>query len=191
MAGSLGGRWTDLWRELFDKAAINAQLAESSLIDWRRSYRDALITEWLPTRLGVGPSQLQSEILCHPSPKKDLPPCRSLVAGCAASALPKGRLMRAMVRYRSDQRVSVMTALDWPGRGRQTHNSVHMGERVKRYAEPRRFDMPRSRAGVFEDSRAVAVETLVERRWSDGLSRPDGLRPLQQAAHGQGAPTVV
>ena len=33
MAESLGGRWTDLWRELFDKAAIDAQLAEASLID--------------------------------------------------------------------------------------------------------------------------------------------------------------
>ena len=54
MAESLGGRWTDLWRELFDKAAIDAQLAEASLIDWRRPYRDALVTEWLPTRLGDG-----------------------------------------------------------------------------------------------------------------------------------------
>jgi len=27
MARSLGRRWTDLWRELFEKAAINAQLA--------------------------------------------------------------------------------------------------------------------------------------------------------------------
>jgi CRISPR-associated endonuclease/helicase Cas3 len=54
MAGSLGTPWTDLWRELFDKAAIDAQLAEASLIDWRRSYRDALVTEWLPTRLGDG-----------------------------------------------------------------------------------------------------------------------------------------
>jgi CRISPR-associated endonuclease/helicase Cas3 len=54
MAGSLGRHWTDLWRELFEKAAIHAQLAEASLIDWRRPYRDALVTEWLPTRLGDG-----------------------------------------------------------------------------------------------------------------------------------------
>jgi CRISPR-associated endonuclease/helicase Cas3 len=54
MAGSLGGHWTDLWRELFDEAAINAQLAQANLIEWRRPYRDALVREWLPTRLGDG-----------------------------------------------------------------------------------------------------------------------------------------
>jgi CRISPR-associated endonuclease/helicase Cas3 len=54
MAASFGGSWTDLWRELFDEAAIKAQLAEASLIDWRRSYREALVNEWLPTRLGEG-----------------------------------------------------------------------------------------------------------------------------------------
>jgi hypothetical protein len=54
MAASLGGSWTDLWRELFDEAAIKAQLGEASLIDWRRSYREALVNEWLPTRLGEG-----------------------------------------------------------------------------------------------------------------------------------------
>jgi CRISPR-associated endonuclease/helicase Cas3 len=54
MADALRGSWTDLWRELFDEAAIKAQLAEASLIDWRRSYREALVNEWLPTRLGEG-----------------------------------------------------------------------------------------------------------------------------------------
>jgi CRISPR-associated endonuclease/helicase Cas3 len=54
MAASLGGSWTDLWRNLFDEAAIKAQLAEASLIDWKRPYRDALVNEWLPTRLGEG-----------------------------------------------------------------------------------------------------------------------------------------
>ncbi len=54
MALSLGDNWSELWRELFDKAAINAQLAQASLIDWRRPYRDALVNEWLPTRLGDG-----------------------------------------------------------------------------------------------------------------------------------------
>src|SRR5262249_40344808 len=34
MAASLGGSWTDLWRALFDEAAVEAQLAEASLIDW-------------------------------------------------------------------------------------------------------------------------------------------------------------
>jgi CRISPR-associated endonuclease/helicase Cas3 len=54
MAASLGGSWTDLWRNLFDEAAIKAQLAEASLIDWKRPYREALVNEWLPTRLGEG-----------------------------------------------------------------------------------------------------------------------------------------
>jgi hypothetical protein len=49
---SLGGSWTDLWRDLFDDAAMKAQLAEASLIDWERPYREALVNEWLPTRLG-------------------------------------------------------------------------------------------------------------------------------------------
>jgi hypothetical protein len=54
MAASLGGSWADLWLNLFDKAAIKAQLAEASLIDWKRPYREALVNEWLPTRLGEG-----------------------------------------------------------------------------------------------------------------------------------------
>jgi hypothetical protein len=33
---------------------MKAQLADASLIDWRRPYRDALVNEWLPTRLGDG-----------------------------------------------------------------------------------------------------------------------------------------
>jgi CRISPR-associated endonuclease/helicase Cas3 len=51
---SLGVNWTDLWRDLFDDAAMKAQLAEASLIDWERPYREALVNEWLPTRLGEG-----------------------------------------------------------------------------------------------------------------------------------------
>ena len=54
MAGSLGGHWTDLWRNLFDAAAMKAQLADATLIDWMRPYREALVNEWLPTRLGDG-----------------------------------------------------------------------------------------------------------------------------------------
>jgi hypothetical protein len=72
MAGSLGGRWTDLWRELFDKAAINAQLAEASLIDWRRPYRDALVTEWLPTRLGDGTVTVAVKNLVSPFTQEKL-----------------------------------------------------------------------------------------------------------------------
>jgi CRISPR-associated endonuclease/helicase Cas3 len=54
LATSIGGRWLDLWRELFDNAAQKAQLADASLIDWERPYREALVNEWIPTRLGDG-----------------------------------------------------------------------------------------------------------------------------------------
>jgi len=54
LGASLGVNWTDLWRDLFDDAAIKAQLAEASLIDWERPYREALVNERLPTRLGEG-----------------------------------------------------------------------------------------------------------------------------------------
>jgi CRISPR-associated endonuclease/helicase Cas3 len=54
LATSIGGRWLDLWRELFDDAAQKSQLAETSLVDWKRAYREALVNEWLPTRLGDG-----------------------------------------------------------------------------------------------------------------------------------------
>jgi CRISPR-associated endonuclease/helicase Cas3 len=66
MAASLGGSWGDLWRELFDEAAIKAQLAEASLIDWRRPYREALVNEWLPTRLGEGSVTVAVENLISP-----------------------------------------------------------------------------------------------------------------------------
>jgi hypothetical protein len=66
MAQSLGGHWSDLWRELFDKAAINAQLAQANLIDWRRPYRDALVNEWLPTRLGDGTVTIAVKNLVSP-----------------------------------------------------------------------------------------------------------------------------
>jgi hypothetical protein len=56
MAASLGESWTNLWRELFDEAATKAQLAEASLIDWSRPYREALVNEWLPTRRAMGES---------------------------------------------------------------------------------------------------------------------------------------
>ena len=66
MAKSLGGSWTDLWRELFDEAAIKSQLAEASLIDRKRPYRDALVNEWLPTRLGEGTVTVAVERLVSP-----------------------------------------------------------------------------------------------------------------------------
>ncbi len=50
----LGSSWENLWGRLFDDAAMQAQLAEANLVDWTRPYRDALVNEWLPTRLGDG-----------------------------------------------------------------------------------------------------------------------------------------
>jgi CRISPR-associated endonuclease/helicase Cas3 len=72
MAASLGGSWTDLWRELFDEAAINAQLAEASLVDWRRPYREALVNEWLPTRLGEGTITVAVENLVSPFTRQEV-----------------------------------------------------------------------------------------------------------------------
>jgi CRISPR-associated endonuclease/helicase Cas3 len=66
MAASLGESWTNLWRELFDEAATKAQLAEASLIDWSRPYREALVNEWLPTRLGEGTITVAVENLVSP-----------------------------------------------------------------------------------------------------------------------------
>src|SRR5207253_3411557 len=63
---SLDTRWIDLWRELFEGAAIKAQLAEASLIDWKRPYREALVNEWLPTRLGEGTVTVAVENLVSP-----------------------------------------------------------------------------------------------------------------------------
>jgi hypothetical protein len=54
LSQTLGGSWPRLWRNTFDKAAVDRQLAEASLIDWERPYREALVNEWLPTRLGEG-----------------------------------------------------------------------------------------------------------------------------------------
>jgi len=72
MAGTLGRHWTDLWRELFEKAAIDAQLAQASLIEWRRPYRDALVNEWLPTRLGDGTVTVAVSNLASPFTQKRL-----------------------------------------------------------------------------------------------------------------------
>ena len=45
---------------------MKAQLAEASLIDWRRPYRDALVNEWLPTRLGDGTVTIAVRNLASP-----------------------------------------------------------------------------------------------------------------------------
>lgn len=72
VAQSLGGDWVNLWRSLFDKAAIHTQLAQTSLINWQRPYREALVSEWLPTRLGEGAVTVAVRNLASPFTQKPL-----------------------------------------------------------------------------------------------------------------------
>jgi hypothetical protein len=71
-ASALGGYWINLWRDLFDDAAMKAQLAQASLIDWRRPYREALVNEWLPTRLGDGTVTVAVRNLASPFTGEDI-----------------------------------------------------------------------------------------------------------------------
>jgi CRISPR-associated endonuclease/helicase Cas3 len=66
LATSIGGSWLNLWRELFDNAARKTQLAETSLVDWQRAYREALVNECLPTRLGDGTITIAVRNLASP-----------------------------------------------------------------------------------------------------------------------------
>jgi len=85
LAGLLGSNWENLWRRLFDDAAMKAQLAEANLVDWARPYRDALVNEWLPTRLGDGTVTVAVENL------------RSPFTGGTVEALPvPGRWLRGL-----------------------------------------------------------------------------------------------
>ena len=68
-----------------EKANVDAQLAEASLIDWRRPYRDALVTEWLPTRLGDGTVTVAPKNLVSPFTRERI----------AALPIP-GRWLRGM-----------------------------------------------------------------------------------------------
>jgi CRISPR-associated endonuclease/helicase Cas3 len=72
LAQSLGDHWTDLWRELFDRAAINTQMAQASLIDWGRPYREALVDKWIPTRLGDGTITIAVRNLVSPFTGKSI-----------------------------------------------------------------------------------------------------------------------
>jgi hypothetical protein len=49
--GSLGRHWTDLWRALFAKAAIDAQLAQASLIDCNHVVQIAIPIAEVHTKL--------------------------------------------------------------------------------------------------------------------------------------------
>jgi hypothetical protein len=54
LADQAGEKWQALWRRLFERARIEAQLAEAGLVDWSRPYRDAVIDDRYVTRLGEG-----------------------------------------------------------------------------------------------------------------------------------------
>ncbi len=53
-------------------AAMQMQLAEASLIDWMRPYHDALVNEWLPTRLGEGTITVAVQNLVSPFTGKEI-----------------------------------------------------------------------------------------------------------------------
>jgi hypothetical protein len=89
VAQSLGKQWTDLWRELFDKATVDAQLAKTSLIDWKLSYREALVRDWLPTRLGDGSVTVAVNNLLSPFTQKQLTALPIPAVGCVALILPR------------------------------------------------------------------------------------------------------
>ena len=47
-------KWLALWRQLFERARIDALLADNGIVDWSRPYREALIDDRYSTRLGEG-----------------------------------------------------------------------------------------------------------------------------------------
>jgi len=59
-------KWQALWRRLFERARIDAQLAEAGLIDWSRPYRNALIDDRYATRLGEGTVTVATPSLVSP-----------------------------------------------------------------------------------------------------------------------------
>jgi CRISPR-associated endonuclease/helicase Cas3 len=100
MAATLGGRWNDLWRDLFDEAAIKAQLAEASLIDWRRPYREALVNEWVPTRLGEGTITVAVKNLVSPFTGQKIKALPILGRWLRGTALPDESINAADGRLR-------------------------------------------------------------------------------------------
>lgn len=72
LATSLGGAWPSLWRRLFDKNVQLSQLGENSIIDWSRPYRENLVGEFLPTRLGEGSVTIAVEGLNSPFTGDDI-----------------------------------------------------------------------------------------------------------------------
>ena len=115
MAVELGGHWTDLWRELFDEAAIKTQLAETSLIDWKRPYREALVNEWLPTRLGEGTVTVAVENLLSPFTGRELRLSPSPLGGCVELCSLMSLLRLCRDKFASGCNTSPTTALAFDG----------------------------------------------------------------------------
>jgi hypothetical protein len=85
-----GGKWQALWRRLFGRARIEAQLAEAGLVDWSRPYRNALIDDRYVTRLGEGTITIATPGLVSPFTGGPL----------AALSIPISWLARANVDFR-------------------------------------------------------------------------------------------
>jgi hypothetical protein len=66
VADQAGEKWQALWRRLFERDRIHAQLAEAGLIDWSRPYRNALIDDRYVTRLGEGTVTIATPNLVSP-----------------------------------------------------------------------------------------------------------------------------
>jgi hypothetical protein len=66
VADQAGEKWQALWRRLFERDRIHAQLAEAGLVDWSRPYRNALIDDRYVTRLGEGTITIATPGLVSP-----------------------------------------------------------------------------------------------------------------------------
>ena len=82
-----------VFRVTDSETAIRAQLAETSLIDWKRPYREALVHEWLPTRLGKGTVTVAVKASFRRSPTMKFRCSQSPVVGFAERCRPTSRLM--------------------------------------------------------------------------------------------------
>jgi hypothetical protein len=103
-----------------DDAAMKAQLAEASLIDWRRPYREALVNEWLPTRLGDGTVTVAVRNLASPFTGEDinaLPVPARWLRGATPPTEPievhDGRLMIAATECTYDRLGLLKTSSNW------------------------------------------------------------------------------
>ena len=96
-----GEKWQALWRQLFERTRIEAQLAEAGLVDWSRPYRNALIDDRYVTRLGEGAITVATPGLVSPftgDAIEALPIPASWLAraevGCEQAAVVNGGLVQ-------------------------------------------------------------------------------------------------